>query len=257
MAEENERTDGFVFDFDAVFEAENYLYFYSDWLTEERTSNQTDFLIRELNLDSPRRILDLACGHGRHANRLAELGHCVVGLDASEDFLAIARHGARERGVTVQYVRADMREISYRDEFDVVLLLFTSFGYFDDAENAAVVSNVARALKAGGLFCFDTPNRDVLLKEFRPFLVVEKEGNLMIDRQSFDITTGRSTNRRIYLKDGKRTDAPFSVRLYTFTEIRDLLENNELDIHAAYGGWDGKPFATGSRRMIILAKKRG
>ena len=87
---------GPVFDFDAVFHPENYLYFYEDTLTEERTLKEVDFLVRELALDSPKRILDLACGHGRHANRLAERGHSVVGLDRGRRFLEIAEEDVAE-----------------------------------------------------------------------------------------------------------------------------------------------------------------
>lgn len=105
--------------------------------------------MRELELDKPMKILDLACGHGRHANRLAELGHSVTGVDITSGFLEIAKKDAQERGVSVEYVQGDMREISFKEEFDRVLLLFTAFGYFEDEENFKVLENVAQALKPG------------------------------------------------------------------------------------------------------------
>ena len=67
-----------------------------------------------------------------------------------------------------------------------MLLLFTAFGYFSDEQNFQVLQKVARALKPGGLFVFDVPNRDVILKGFLPFIVTEKNGDLMIDRNRFD-----------------------------------------------------------------------
>ena len=193
------------------------------------------------------------CKQGRHANRLAELGHTVVGVDVSKGFLEIAR--ANKKGINVKYVKEDMREISFKEEFDRVLLLYTSFGYFDDRENFRVLENVAAALKSGALFCFDIPNRDVFLKNFSPFMVTEKEGNLMIDRSSFDVNSGRWHNDRIYIREGKRVDAPFSVRLYNFTEIKSLLNAAGLDIQACYGNWNAQPFTGESRRMIVVAKK--
>jgi len=250
-----EEFDKLVFDFEGVFEVDDYLYFYSDMLTEERTEKEIQFLVRELELKKPMKILDLACGHGRHANRLAELGYNVTGVDITLGFLEIARSDAKKKGVKVRYIKKDMRKINFSEEFDRVFLLFTAFGYFEDDENFNVLKNVARDLKSGGLFCFDTFNRDVFLKNFLPSIVMEKGNDLMIERNTFDSATGRVYDKRIIIRDGKRKDTPYFVRLYNPTEIRDLLRNAGLTIYKIYGGWDAKPFTTDSKRMIIIAKK--
>ncbi|HEC61240.1 MAG TPA: class I SAM-dependent methyltransferase [bacterium] len=244
-----------IFDFEAVFEVEDYLYFYSDTLTEEQTDRQVDFLVQEMELNEPMKILDLACGFGRHANRLAGLGHQVTGVDLMPGFLEIAQKDAMERGVEVDYQESDMRYITFNREYDRVLLLFTAFGYFEDAENFKVLENVARALKFGGMLFFDIHNRDVFLKGFLPFIVTEKENDLMIDRNTFDGVSGRLYNRRIVIRDGVRRDKPFFVRLYSPTEIRDLLHVAGLEIYKMYGDWDGHPISTESRRIIIIARK--
>ncbi|HID96073.1 MAG TPA: class I SAM-dependent methyltransferase [Candidatus Latescibacteria bacterium] len=248
-------TDNSVFDFDAVFDPDNYLYFYERIIGKERTAREVDFLVKRLGLSSPMKILDLACGHGRHANRLAELGHFIVGVDINRGFLKIAKGDASERRLNVKYVLGDMRAIPCNSGFDRVLFLATAMGYFNDADNLTVLKNIATVLKPQGLFCVDTWNRDLLLRNFHPYTVVEKEGNFMIDRRSFDSKTGRLRIDRIYLREGKRTDAPFPVRLYNFTEMRDLLKTAGLCIHAAYGDWDGRPFTTRSSLMIIVAKR--
>ncbi len=201
------------------------------------------------------RILDLACGHGRHANYLAELGHRVTGVDITAGLLEIAKKDAEEREVTVKYIQEDMREISFKDEFDRVLLLYTSFGYFEDEENLRVLENVAQALKPGGLFCFDTHNRDVFLKHFLPYIVTEKENDLMIDRITFDSATGRMYNRRIVIRNSKRKDKPFFVRFYNPTELRNLLRDGGFKWCKIYGDWDGNLVTSDSRRMIVVAKK--
>ena len=244
-----------IFDFEAVFEVDDYMYFYSDILTDEMAEYQVDSLVSYLELDSPKKILDMACGFGRHANRLAVLGHRVVGIDISTGFLEIARRTASELKVKVEYRQVDIREIKFEDEFDRVLLLFTSFGYFEDAENLVVLENAARALKAGGLLVFDTHNRDVFLNSFRPHHVTEKDGNLMIDRISFDTDTGRMYNDRIIIRDSVRKDMRFFVRLYNPSEIRALLDFAGLDLYRLYGDWDGSPVSSESRRMIIIARK--
>ena len=77
------------FDFGAVFEPEDYLYFYRDRLTKERTGKEMEFLVEKLELTKPMKIPDLVCGCGRHS--LAKLGHQITGADVTQGFLDIAK----------------------------------------------------------------------------------------------------------------------------------------------------------------------
>jgi SAM-dependent methyltransferase len=242
------------FDLDAVFEVDDYMYVYRDDLTDERSDAEVASLVKLLELDSSIKILDLACGFGRHANRLAALGHSVIGVDFMPGFLEIAREKAAEMGVQVDYRQGDMRQVSFVEEFDRVLLLFTTFGYFEDEENVQVLENMARALKPGGLLGFDIPNRDVVVKDLPTSDVIDKDGDLLINRLSFDVLTGRFHNRRIVIRNGVRKDKPFSIRLYNATEIRDLLNRVGLEVYKMLGG-DGQPLSASSRRMVVIARK--
>ena len=244
-----------TFDLSAVFEVDDYMYFYSDHLTGERSDAEVAGVVRLLEIGAPMRILDLACGFGRHANRLAALGLSVTGIDLTPGFLELARRDALQRGVQVEYRQGDMRELDFTEEFDRVVLLFTAFGYFSDEENLQVLANIARALRPGGLLGFDAPNRDVTLKTLGPCHVDEKEGNLMINRMSFDMLTGRMHNRRIVIRDGVRKEKPFSVRLYNASEIQDLLSRAGLQVHGMYGDWDGQPLSADKNRIVVVARK--
>jgi SAM-dependent methyltransferase len=245
------------FDIDSVFEVEDYMYFYGDLLTDETTQRQVAFLVRELELALQMKILDLACGFGRHANRLAALGFRVEGIDYMPGFLEMARKDAQARGVLVDYRQGDMRQIDFNEVYDRVLLLFTAFGYFEDDQNFMVLRNIARALQPGGLLVFDIHNRDVFLNGFRPDIVTEKEGNLMIDRNRFDTTTGRLYNRRIIIRNGVRRDKPFFVRMYNPNEITELVRQAGLQVVKMFGGWDSQPLSIDARRMIVVACKGG
>jgi SAM-dependent methyltransferase len=88
---------------------EDYLYFYEGMLTPERTAAEVELVWKLLELEPGLELLDLACGHGRIANPLAERGVRVTGLDATPLFLELARKDAAERGVEVEYVEGDMR----------------------------------------------------------------------------------------------------------------------------------------------------
>jgi len=245
------------FDFEAVFEVDDYLYFYHEALTDERTDKEVSALVSLLGLDELKKILDLACGFGRHTNRLAALGHQMTGVDLSDGFLEIARKDALQRGVKVNYLQGDMRDITFDNEFDCVLLLFTAFGYFSDEENLRVLINARNALKPGGCVIFDTPNRDTHLKTIQPFYVHEKDGDMMIDRMSFDSLQGRSINRRIVVRNGARKEKPFSIRFYNPTELVMVVKQAGLVLEHIYGGWDASDLTSESRRLIVVARKPG
>lgn len=244
-----------VFDFESVFEVDDYMHFYGDILTPERTQQQVEFLEEKLDMAPPMRVLDLACGFGRHANKLAERGYQVVGVDIMPGFLDLARAGAEDLGVQVDYRSGDMRSIRFEQEFDRALLLFTAFGYFEDEGNLEVLKTLSSALKPGGLLLFDVPNRDVMLSGFLPFIVTEKGEDLMIDRNTFDSLTGRMTNRRIVIRDGVRKDKPFFVRMYNPSELRDMLDEAGMEVVNMYGGYDDEPVSVESRRLVVIARK--
>ncbi|HEX6472348.1 MAG TPA: methyltransferase domain-containing protein, partial [Streptosporangiaceae bacterium] len=123
-----------VFDVEGVF-GDDYLRFYAEQL-EERADADADLIWRLLDLEPGMEVLDLACGHGRIANRLAARGCRLTGLDATPHFLELARADAADRGVAVSYIDGDMRSLPWEDgRFDRVINWFTAFGYFEDAGN--------------------------------------------------------------------------------------------------------------------------
>jgi SAM-dependent methyltransferase len=245
----------FKVDWEAVFEPDNYLYFYYEGLGGEQREKEVNFIVKELNLAEPKKILDLACGYGRHANKLADLGHDVTGVDITEGFLEIAKKEAKEIGVKVRYILQDMREINFNNEFDCAISMSTAFGYFEDDENFKVLENVAKALKKGGLFLLDLTNRDFILRNFLPYIVIEKGKDYMIDINKLDTVEGRLYDRRIVFRNGIMKEKPFFTRLYAPTEIRDLLERVNLKVIKMFGYYDSSPLDINSRRMIVIAEK--
>ena len=118
---------------------------------------------RALDLAPGARVLDVPCGTGRIASRLADRGFAVVGIDAIETFLAVAL------GVGVPAIRGDMRTTVVRQgSFDAAICLWGSFGYFDDAGNLAQAAAVADALAPGGRFLVDTNVADSVLERLQP-----------------------------------------------------------------------------------------
>ena len=239
------------FDFDEVFD-EDYLFFYEPLLADV-TETDVDTIWRLLRLEPDMAILDLGCGHGRIANRLAERGARVTGLDATAVFLDRARRDAASRGVDVDYVKGDMRRLPWTDDrFDRVLSWFTSFGYFDDQDNRRVLQEAHRVLRPAGRLLIENNNLVELLPRWQPALVTERDGHFAIDRSCFDPTTGRATTERVIIRDGRTRRFVFSVQMFVAAELRNwLLDTGFTSVNLIDP--NGDPLTVRSRRMISIA----
>ena len=244
------------FDTKQVFD-EDYLYFYADVLPEERTEREVELIWRLLDLQPGAEVLDAPSGHGRISNRLAGRGARVTGLDATPLFLDLARRDAAERGVDVEYVEGDLRSLPWEGRFDVVLNWFTSFGYFGDDDNRRVLGEAWKALRPGGRFVVDLHNRDEFQRRRVPVSMVERDGDLMVDRHEFDVLSGRIDTERIVVRNGRVRRFMFSVRAFTFVELRDWLVQAGFDDVAAFDWETGETLTPESRRMIVVARKPG
>lgn len=245
-----------IFEIEKVFDPEDYLYFYAGVLTPERVEREIGFIEQALELERGMRILDLCCGHGRLANPLAQRGYQVTGIDITPGFLELARKEASSLGLIVEYVDADMRQIPYKEEFHRVINCYTSFGYFGDEENLRVLEGVARALKPEGRFLLEIQNRDWLIANYRSQVVSERDGDFMIDRNRFDPLSSRNHCERILIRNGRVKRMRFSIRLYTFSELEELLNRVGLKSAGVYGDYDlNSGFGLESPRMIVIARK--
>jgi SAM-dependent methyltransferase len=243
-----------AFDAEGLFD-EDYLYFYAGMLNNARSDADTEVIWRLLDLQPGMRILDLACGHGRIANRLASRGCQVTGIDATPLFLDQARRDADTHGVSVDYVDGDMRSLPWTQHFDRVINWFSAFGYFDDPGNRQVLTQIAQVLKPGGRVVLDLINRDWLVREFQAErIAAERNGDLMIDRSRLDSLTSTVFTERIVVRGGRTRRIPFFLRLFTFTELRDWLVAVGFTDVNGYGE-DAAPLSPTSRRLIVTAQR--
>ena len=234
---------------------EDYLYFYEDFLGDEQSDTEAELIWRLLELEPGMEVLDLACGHGRIANRLAERGANVTGLDATPLFLERARADAAARGVEVDYVEGDMRELPWESRFDRIVNWFTAFGYFgDDEEDRRVLLAAHRALRQGGRLLIENNNTAALLGRWLPAFVIERDGNLMIDRSRFDPVSGRATTERVIVRDGTTRRMTFSVRMFIAVELGAWLRDAGFSA-VDFFDREGEPLTVESRRMLTVARR--
>jgi SAM-dependent methyltransferase len=231
-------------------------------LREEKSPAQTrrevDFLLRALRPAPGARILDVPCGYGRHAAALARLGFRVVGVDLSRTMIAEAR---RRFGTTprLAFVRRDMRRIAFRGEFDAVVNLYTSFGYFTPAQNRAVLRRLARALRPGGTLLVDhrDPVYDASLPS-RPWYRAGATRFILEDRR-FDRRTKITESTQIVIATrDPRSIRRRSLRLQEFSlaQWRRMLHGAGLRFRQAYSGYDGRHYRPGATgRLIVVAER--
>ena len=210
---------------------------------------------RLLDLRPGMSVLDLACGHGELANRLAARGCRVTGLDSSAVFLDRARAGAAAAGVSVEYVVGDMRQLPWTGgRFDRVINWSTAFGYFDDTANRAVLDGIVRVLRPGGRLAMDLDNLTTFLASYCPSRVVAARGNgdMLVDRYHLDALTGRFEAERTVIRNGRTRRVNFVKRLFGFPELRDWLLTAGFTAVSGCGE-DGLPLTADHKRMVIVA----
>jgi len=215
------------------------------------------FLVEHLRLELGSRVLDLACGRGRVSVRLAQRGCSVTGLDLSPRSLELARSDAEAAGVELELVHADMRDLDRAAEFDAVVSVFSSFGYFpEQADDERVLAAVARALAPGGALLLDTIDTPNVMKRYKE-TDWEKldDGTLFLEERRYDYLRGRHEATWTFVHpDGSRTELAHSFRGYTAPELVAMLDRAGLELDGSWGGWDGVELG-GGHRTILRARK--
>lgn len=232
---------------------------YRDY-AEDLTRREVDFLVEALSLDGTETILDLACGGGRHSLELARRGFTVVGLDAAAPVLAHARLRASEEGLSVTFTQGDMRVLAFEGRFDVVLVMNSSVGFFDDATNAAVIAGCARALAPGGrllLQCINPYQIEAYLRDFRNGWYPIGAG-FVLREAAFEPRTATLRIGYRYLDPAQGLDSVHpgdSIRLYGFPELAALLRGAGLRPLSAFGDavLPPAPLGEGSQWQVVVA----
>ncbi|MDW8031088.1 MAG: class I SAM-dependent methyltransferase [Candidatus Bipolaricaulota bacterium] len=222
----------------------------------QRAEQSCDALVSLLGLQPGAKILDLACGPGRFAIPLARRSFRVVGLDICEIYLEQARAKAKEHGLQIEFVHGDMRAIPFESEFDAVINLFTSFGYFErEEDHLQVLKEVRKSLKPGGRFLLELQNRDWLIKNFRPRNWQEYPDFFVLEESKMNFARNRIESRWIVLKGAERKEYSLSLRVFTLAELLGLFAQAGLNVLGYYSNLRGEPWSLEAQRLALLAER--
>lgn len=103
-------------------------------------------------------VLDMGCGPGLYTEHLAKRGYKVTGVDLSTNSIRYAQDSAQKKGLDITYRNQDYMDLDDSNAFDLIFIIFTDFGVLVPKTREKVLNNIYRALKPGGVFCFDFLN---------------------------------------------------------------------------------------------------
>lgn len=225
----------------------------------------------EENIPRHGRVLDVACGIGRHIVPLAKAGYLGVGCDFSPGMIEYARSWARRVGLDSQRIRfyiTDYRRVdrtlrgAKEPPADAAICMFTSLGHYGESTDLDVLRAARRAVRPGGLFVLEMGSRDWVLRHFQKTGMRRvKKGLEMRERRRFDWETSTVHSEWSFLRgEGRKKrkvfDQSITVRLYSLHELRSLFERAGWQNLRSYGDLTTlEPVSLESRRLVAVARR--
>lgn len=212
-----------------------------------------DKLLQHLALSESAKVLDLACGKGRHSRYLAMNTLDVVGIDLSEESIKYAQQFETDN---LTFYQHDMRKMFRTNYFDAIFNFFTSFGYFDnDNENLQTLQSIVKGLKKDGIFVLDYFNanyvRNTMIAEYTQlvssieFRIKKRiEGGYIYKNIAFEVPDKAGNIQELVFEE--------KVRLFELADFQYLFEAAGLHITGYYGSYDLENFDENNSKRLIL-----
>ena len=218
---------------------------------DKEAEKAVDHLISTIRIPQGAAVMDLCCGKGRHAVHLQKAGLSVTGLDLSPASIHACKPFENDQ---LQFELHDMRLPYQKKQFDFIVNLFTSFGYFDDAGNEQVLLAMKQALKPGGKIVIDFLNVIPVLNN----LPVQEEQ--MLDGINFNIHKFFKDTKIIkqisFDSDGKSYQFQEEVNALRLNDFERYFKNTGFQLINVFGDYDGRAFnEVDSKRLILLLQR--
>ena len=234
------------------------------------TINEVDFITDIMELTGSERILDLACGYGRHAIELSKRGFSVVGVDITPDFIKEAEKTASAEKLNAKFICSDLRDVSFKNEFDVVLNMGDgAIGYLEnDDENLKIFDLIASSLKKGGKHFMDIINAEHAEMHLPKKVWDIGEKMLSIEEFHWDKETRRLLDAGWAFRFGEIAKRPApsdivarsSIRLYSLGEIEEIFKQRQMVVRKTFGNSFGEfnknvPASHREMQLLVYSQK--
>ena len=229
----------------------------------EDTIRQVDFLIDKLKLKGNERILDLACGFGRHSLEFARRGYDVTGVDITPEYVDYATKQAQTENLNARFICSDIRQVSFDNEFDVVLNMADgAIGYLEnEEENLKIFRVISKALKIGGTHFMDIMNGSYAETHFPCKLWDEGEKSLTLSNFEWDKQTKTLIYGQISYLYGQPLYKPEitegnTIRLYSLDEIKSIFNDLGMSVYDSYADFSGTLSSDNGIQLMVFSKKQ-
>ena len=240
---------------DESFWKETYNFLFPETIFED-SEGQIENVLKLIDKEITS-VLDLCCGPGRCSIVLAKKGFSVTGVDLSPFLLDKAKEKSKSQNLNIEWILEDMRRFVRPLSYDLVLNMFTSFGYFDDkSDDLVVLENVFTSLKPGGAFLIDVMGKERLAKIFQPTISnVLSDGTMVVQHpEIYDDWTHVKNDWTIIKGDCAKTFT-FHHTVYSGQELKDLMEQYGFKNIKLYGSLDGSAYDSNAQRLVIVGYK--
>ena len=229
----------------------------------EDTKQQVDFIIKTLSLTGKERILDLACGYGRHSLSFAQKGFSVVGVDLTKEYIEDAVKTAKKNSLPAQFIQEDIRNVVFDHEFDVVLNMADgAIGYLEtDEENLKIFDVISRALKKGGKHFMDVCNAEHAEHYFPRANWEAGEKSLALSQFDWNKETRRMLYGGYNIPYGKPAKKPQMsagdpTRLYSIGELHEIFKKRNMRIEQTFSDYSGTKASFKNLQLLVYSIKQ-
>ena len=221
-----------------------------------RAEDEVNGVINLLGIQQGSKILDLCCGPGRHSIEFAKKGYSVTGVDRTSTYIKKAQEQATSSSVKIDFIIEDMRKFRKSNEFDVVLNLYTSFGYFANPDDdKLVLNNIFSSLKNDGKLLIEMMGKEILARIFLERNWYKKGEVIYLEEKKIEDGWGMISNKWILIDDNNTKEYSFRHRIYSGVELSMLLRDIGFKSVKLYGDLKGSPFDNTATRLVALASK--
>jgi len=223
----------------------------------DEVRRQADGLWNLLQLSPARRVVDIGCGHGRHALALAERGAQVIAVDSSVALLSRARELAADLRVPIGWIRGDMQRLPLRSSCASGAVMMDAFGFFEaEEDHDAVLRETARVLAPAGRLAMKIVNGGYVVDDFQETAREERNGVVVDVSNTLTFDPPRLVQRISVSGTRGQGDYERRQRLYRVEELRAALERVGLAVTGVFAGPDGATFEPAASSTIwIVARK--
>lgn len=218
--------------------------------------NQVEDIKSLVSLDSGN-VLDLCCGPGRHSVPFGKLSFNVTSVDLNTFLLQKAKNYAKDEGVEIEFVKKDMRKFFRKGYFNLVLSLYSSFGYFENRnDDLKVLNNIYLSLKKGGFVVLDLRGKEIHALTYKETVSYElPSGDLIFQRNRTTDNWSVCRSNWVYIKEDRAYSYELILNLYSGVEMINLLKKVGFSKVDIYGSLKGCKYDNNSQRLIVIGLK--